>query len=270
MSGERDALLRFTLASASGPKSVELRIPAMAGVHPLVLEAGARDAPTLGETLPLLALQFVAQLDGAPLDLDRADAIARDAELMRGLLVRIRTLLETLRERGGVFVLCPRCGRWEAEVSMTALALTIATPLRSVFDGPFLALPALSLPPVTPARPNLERTARIRFELPSSRLGLGGPLSGGTLDEARFEPEEDVSSHDEAGWSRTGPGWRALARLSRAIQPSISAEQAEALPAIDFFFLDLLHDIAFRAPVRPDTAGRVRCESCASDFLPVR
>jgi hypothetical protein len=269
MSRDLGELLRFDVTSGSGPRAVDLRVPAMKGVHPLILEKSARDAAGLAATLPLLALQFVSRVDGAALDLDAADTLASDAVFTRALLVRIRTLLETLRERGGVYGLCPRCGTWETEIGMTALALTIASPLPGVFDGPFLAFPSLLSPAAAGPRPDIACAARMRFELPSARLGLEAPISGGTFDDG-VSDEEPREVAPETDPSRTGPGWQALTRLARAISPSLSLGAAESLPAVDFYFLDLLHYIAYRAPVAPDTAGRLRCPICRTEFLPVR
>jgi hypothetical protein len=271
MSRDLADLLRFDVTSASGPRAVELRIPVMEGVHPLILEKSARDAAGLAATLPFLALRFVSTVDGRALDLHAADELGGDAAFMRDLLVRIRTMLQTLCEQGAVFALCPACGMWEAELDFTALALTIASPLPGVFEGPFLAFPSLASPDGAAARPRIARAARIRFGLPSARLGIPGPLSGGVLKDVPFERVPQTAEEgDEPDASRTGPGWLALERLARAVDPSLSPEAAEALPAIDFFFLDLLHYVVYRAPVNSDTAGKVRCPRCGAEFLPVR
>ena len=87
------------------------------------------DANSLARVLPLIVTSFVERLDDDHLTLAHADQVAEDAALMRGLLVRIRTLLDTFREEGTVFALCPRCGLWEAEVGINAYALAIAAPL---------------------------------------------------------------------------------------------------------------------------------------------
>src|SRR5262249_23123868 len=142
MNAELESLLSVTLPSSAGPRDIRLKIPPMCHVHLLISDPVARDAAALGRKLPLMAMEFVASVDGKPLELPEANELAKDAELMRGMLLRIRTMLDTLREKGSVFVLCPGCRKWETEVSFTDYALTIAAPLPSTFDGPFLALPS--------------------------------------------------------------------------------------------------------------------------------
>jgi hypothetical protein len=238
----------------------------MADAHALILGEDARDAQTLAEVLPLIVLQFASTVDGTRPTLAAADALARDSEFMRGLLVRIRTLLETLRERGRAFVRCPGCDVWETEMPMTAFAIAIAVPLPSAFDGPFLVFPSLTGELWPGPRPAAPRASQIRFELPSAELGLPAPISGGVLRDLAVE-SDDV--YEKADGTFAGTGQRALTRLAAAIEPPLPESDADALPLVDVSFLDLLHFIAYRAPVNPDTRGILQCPRCATRFLPV-
>jgi hypothetical protein len=285
MSTELKSLLNFTLSSSTGPRAVELHIPTTLRVSGLFHEEDVvRDAHRLSMWLPNLALVFVASVDGKPLRFDQVETMLADVDFARGLLVRIRTLIDTLRERGKIYVLCPGCRRWETEVPITAYALGIAAPVPSAFEGPFLATPTLGSTTLNAAeRPPLPTAAQVRFELPNAHLGLSAPFRGGILEEVQPQPEElqlepDFVFDDEDDFdednpayvpNRSGPGWRALLRLSRAIQPPVSLETLEQLPAVDFFFLELMHYLVFVAPVRPDTVGLIRCDFCGARFLPI-
>jgi hypothetical protein len=298
MTAELETLLDVTLPSSRGPRRLELRMP------PTLLLSAAfseEDLPLdenwLALLLPNLALTFIRRVDGVRLRWDGLDDLVADAELMRGLLAHLKMVIEMLRERGHIFVRCPGCQTWETEVSFQAYALTIACPWPSAFEGPFFKLPALSSRTLLgSARAPLPRASQIRFELPSARLGLAAPFQGGVLGEVLHQPEEyqptprlvlEDDDEDEDGDGdededgdeddlsrvkplRRGPGWRALLRLSRAIDPPVSLEVLEQLPAIDFFFLDLLHFLVADAPVRADTPGKISCPSCGTVFLPVR
>ncbi len=237
-----------------------------------------RDAECLAELLPLVVMAFVERVDGAEVTLAEADVLAEDAELTRGLLVRIRTMLDALREQGAVFALCPFCGLWEAEVSVNAFALAIAEPLPSTFDGSFLAFPSMSTNLVAGPRPALPRAARFRVETPSLALGLAAPWRAGVLGQVEYldsdfeDPAwlDDPSLLDDDSPIRDGPTWRAMSRLAHALEPPLTDEQVDEMPCVDFFFFDLVQYLVERAPVRPDTAGLIRCQRCDKQFLPVR
>jgi len=287
MNGELKSLLRFTVRSTAGQRAIELRMPTMLRVSGLLHEEDvARDAHRLSMWLPNLVLVFVDRIDGEPLRFDQVEPLLHDAELARGLLIRIRTLLDTLRERGKIFVLCPGCQTWETDVPITAYALAISAPIPSTFDGPFLATPMLGKRENNSSeRPQSPCTTRVRFELPSAHLDLSAPIRSGVLTGVNVQPEEfepppalsyddddDETDQDDERYepNREGPGWRALLRLSRALEPSVSIEQLEQLPAVDFFFFDLLFYLTGIAPVGSDTPGRIECPNCGTKFLPVR
>lgn len=267
------ALLHAELAG----RSLELRIPEMEGIHPLILDPAARNPENLGATLPLFLLQFVVSADGAPLDLARATRLAADAALMRGVLDRVRSILETLRARGAFFALCPSCGRREVEMPLPDLVRATVGAEPRVFDGPFLALPVLSGELAEPARSaaSASRAARIRVETPSMRLGISSPVHSTALARVFDLPEDhptapdDEEEEEEFEFSHLGPGWRALLRLSRAVEPTTTAEVLEGLPVIDFFFLDLAYQLRYLAPLGSSAPARLRCPDCGTEFVPV-
>jgi hypothetical protein len=237
-------------------------------------------------------VSFVVAIDGRPMRWDWADDVVADAELIGAIVAGIRALLDTLRERGKVFVQCPGCRAWEVEVPFTAYALTIAAPIPSTLDGsrifPHLGATVMRGLP----RAQLPRTPRVRCVLPSAVLGLISPLEGAVLNRAEYlPPDEDGVDDDDDNDdgdddddddeneeeltdenirpNRSGAGWRAVRRLSRALEPALSIEDTERLPAIDFFFLDLVYYLIAFAPVRADTAGKITCRTCSTVFLPV-
>jgi hypothetical protein len=274
--------LRFT---ANG-RAVELRIPSLRRISGMLQEA--QDLPfridDLARSSWSLAMHFVAAVDARPMRWDLANSLVADAELIHEIFARIRTLLDTLRERGKVFVQCPGCRAWEVEVPFTAYALTIAEPIPSAFDG-YDLVPHLGAGMMRGSwRAKLPRTPRVRCVLPSSVLGLPSPIKGAVLNRANYHPDEkdeeviDDDDDDENEEdltdenirpNRSGAGWRAVVRLSRALEPALSIEDTERLPAIDFFFLDLVYYLIAFAPVRADTAGKITCGTCSTVFLPV-
>lgn len=172
-------------------------------------------------------------------------------------------------------------------MTVMGYALTISHPIPSTFDGPFLAVPWVGTRALRGlgGRVPFPRCARIRFEVPSGRLA--GALGEIEHQEEEFQPRaptqfnddddddenfDEEAEDDDTTWppDRNGPGWVALLRLSRAIEPPVTIEQLEALPATDFFFLDLLHFLIAKAPVKPRTAGLLTCPTCQAHFLPVR
>jgi hypothetical protein len=235
--------------------------------------------------LPNFLVRFVNRVGGQRLHYDRAHALAEDIAFTRAAIAEVRALLDTERERGKVWALCPGCRTWEAEMTFTAYALTIACPIPSTFDGPFLTVPSVATRTLLGyGRAPIRRAAQIRFEVPSGELA-------GILHELKHQPEEwqpppeppDSDDDDDKDFdeeaedddttfppSRDGAGWCALLRLSRAIEPAVTVEQLEALSAIDFFFIDLVHFLVAYAPVKADTPGKLTCPTCATVFLPVR
>lgn len=277
------ALLHVTVPSSTGPRELVLRVPRFADISGLLHEPGVpRNERLLAGWLPGTVLLFLDQLDGSEFVYDQLDPLLADAELVRGLLQRIRDLLDAVRERGRVFVSCPACKAWETEMTFTAYALTIAAPLPSTFDGPFFTIPTLGLPVhAPPRRPPIPAAHQIRFEMPCSVLGMSRRFRGGVLGQVGYVEGEDDPPPDEEeedfekplteasplAWGHVG--WRAAARLSQAIQPSVSTDVLGRMPAYDFFFLELLHYVTAVAPVKPDTAGKITCGSCSSVFLPI-
>jgi hypothetical protein len=80
-------------------------------------------------------------------------------------------------------------------------------------------------------------------------------------EPAEYDPEFE--------FSHCGPGYRAILRLVRALQPSHAAPELETMPAVDFFFYDLAYYLTHLAPVPTETPGRLKCKRCATEFLPV-
>lgn len=276
MRPELERWLRLELPTREGVRSVELRVPRMADVADLLGEDGERHVHVVAAWLPGFIQEMVHSVGAQAMSFELADQLAGDPDFARGLVRHTRTMLDTLRERGQVLALCPRCGLWEAELSIQAYALVAADPLPSAFDGPVWRSPWMGTPSLPGApRPHLPRAAAIRVVMPSAGLGLPGSLTQATLGEIRPQPEEHGSPRPgdddyDLDHARTGPGWRALLRLARALVPALDSEAADGLPLLDFLFLDLVHYLVDRAPVRPNSQAMVACPRCDMRFLPVR
>ena len=276
MSPELERWLRLELPTRAGARSVELRVPQMAAVADLLGEDGARHVHGVAAWLPGFIQEMVHSVGAQAMSFELADQLAGEPDFARGLVRHTRTMLDTLRERGQVHALCPRCGLWEAELSIQAYALVVTDPLPSTFDGPVWRSPWMGTPCLLgPQRPPLPRAAAIRVVMPGARLSLPGSVAQATLSEIRPQPEEHESAQPgeedyDLDQARSGPGWRALLRLARALVPALDSEAADGLPLLDFLFIDLVHYLVDRAPVRPDSRAAVTCPRCEMRFLPVR
>lgn len=255
-------------------RSIDLVLPAFSAVHPSIQEPRVRNAATLARVLPLMLLDHVVAVDDTPLDLRRADELATDAPLVQAIMSRVKQLFEERRKAGVILLLCPGCFNSEIEVTVDAYALALAAPIPSLFDGPFLEVPWLADALGYGVRPaGLQRAASVRVAVPSSCAGRPGQVTGGTLVHIEDEPGDHIKPPDEYDedfdFSHCGPGYRALLRLVRALEPRHPVEVLEQMPAVDFFFLDLAYYLTHLARIRADTPGRVRCNRCATEFLPV-
>ncbi len=288
MTPDLAAALVLELPSAPGPRRVELRIPAVLRMSRKLFDDGlAYDERRSWSRVPRLVFEFLHRIDGERPTNPESDALAADRTFVVPFLARVRDLIDMFRERGKVYAMCPGCRIWEPEITFTAYALIVNDGIPSSFRGPYLAPTTLASETLLADGPRpvaLPRAARIRFELPSKFLGLPAPIEGGILGPVVHQEGEDgwevdlFDDDDELDEddpdppykpTRNGPGYRALFRLSHAIEPAVTVEQIEALPCLDLFFLDLVHHLTVQAAVAADTPGALTCPTCATKFLPV-
>ena len=289
------AALDLELPSSTGLRRVELRIPSVLRTSRKLLDDGLPENEARSwSRVPGLVFELLDRIDGKRPSNPEVDALAADRTFVGPLLAHARDLFDTFRERGKVYALCPGCRTWEPEITFTAYALIVKGGIPSSFRGPYLAPTTLASKTLLAEgnRPvSLPRAARIRFELPSKFLGLSAPIEGGILgpvihqegedgwevdlfdDDDDDEGEDDELDEDDPDPpykpTRNGPGYRALFRLSHAIEPAVTVEQLEALPCLDLFFLDLVHHLTVQAAVAADTPGTLTCPTCATKFLPI-
>ena len=279
--------LVLELPSSAGPRRVELRIPSVLRTSGMLFD----DALPYNEQrswswVPGLVFEFLHRIDGERPTNPEADALALDRTFAVPFLAHVRDLIDTFRERGKVYAVCPGCRTWEPEITFTAYALLVKDGIPSSFQGPYLAPTTLASKTLLADGHRLvalPRAARIRFELPSRFLDLPASIDGGILglvvhQEADDGDDDDDDDDDEIDEddpdppykpTRNGPGFRALFRLAHAIEPAVTVEQLEALPCLDLFFLDLVHHLTVQAAVAADTPGALTCPTCATKFLPV-
>ena len=257
-------------------RAVELQMPRMADVADLLGEDTAPDAQVVAAWVPGFIQEMVCTVGPERMDFEQAERHAGDTDFVRALLLHTRSMLDTLRERGEIHALCPRCGLWEAQVLVQGYALLLAKPLPSTFDGPLWRSPWLgSVDLSAEPRPPLPRAARFRVIMPSALLGTAGPMAQAELGEIHAQPEEWLAAQPgEAGYdleeARSGAGWRALLRLGRALRPAPPSAALDDMPLLDFLFLDLVHYLVDRAEVPASVGGIVECPRCSMRFLPLR
>ncbi len=275
--------LDVTIPTPTGGRRFRLKIPSVLHVSGMLHDDGLPyDEKRSWSAVDLVVWTFVDRIDDEPLSFDAVDALVADRAVIAELLAHIRDLVDTYRERGKVYALCPGCRTWEPEITFTAYALIVKDGLLSSFQGPYLAPTTLASKTLLADGRRLvalPRAARIRVELPSKFLDLPAPFEGGTLGPLRHQRDEngvadDDDDDDDAPDApykptRNGPGYRALFRLSHAIDPAVTVEQLEALPCLDLFFLDLVHHLTVQAAVAADSPGALTCPTCATKFLPV-
>jgi len=266
---------------------VELRVPAYAEVFGLILEAHLRTPERMLVMMPAEFKRIIRSIDGAPVKIEDARQLYADAQAAGQIVAARNRLFETLAEQGRIFMQCPHCVKWEAEVSVTALTVALeAGPWPIVDQRMFLAVPSLAqhFPPRIRFA-QVHGTSRIRFDLPSTVIGLPGPINEGILTAAGHigdaselaawerwvKPWQGTPNHEQ--WRQEVPGFRAAVRLAAALANSgnqtaeINLETVLDMPVIDFHFLDNLHYLAQNASIRDVNKATVSCGLCGESCL---
>ncbi len=275
-----ESLRRLTLSVRGRSRDAALRVPTAGEILPLVIDPAVRSPSLVEESLVQELVSVIASLDGEPPTEEDARAIARaPEELARFAQVR-NALYDHLAAAGRAFARCPRCAA-DAEVDLPFFWLVLGLPPWSFFDrGILMHVPSLAnrLPPGR--RPPGPRATAIAYRYPADPALEGALRSLQTDDARRREAEawdrwvtpgiEDTEGHWH--WRVRVPGFRAIFRLSVAIDPSpdrssLSPEAVEALPIGAYLFLDLLHFATNNVDV-PAGRAEVACPSCQLRFLP--
>src|SRR5262249_9709106 len=131
----------------------------------------------------------VETIDGIGRTTKRRAALDADPAAVAAIFVKRREIYLQIRGAGRMYAQCPHCRQGEVEMSLLALFDTLGV-LRPETISAALAF---LLPPVSgngplgyiTKRPSFDYASRIRFELPTKRLGLPRVgLEGGVLERA--------------------------------------------------------------------------------------
>lgn len=243
------------------------------------------------EDLTYSVLDLIDTLDGEVPGLADAREICTSPVALAALLGARNRLWSDLRMAGRLLALCPHCGRRESSFGLETLALVLRHPPPPLFsaDGLFLEVPALA-----ERRPHGTRlaqvpsAARLRGLLPSGRLALEPSTAEAVLRSIdtedgrkreaaawdRWAPPDAIPPPERSHWLRALPGFRAILRLSVALESldgatDVTPERVEALSLADFLFLDAAYDLTHHVDQpRPD-ALVATCEDCGGAYLPL-
>lgn len=280
------ALLQVTISLGGSDRLVELQIPTVRQIVPLILPPERRTAGQLGNRLATELLAVVENVDGKPIDRALSETICADGAALSVLLRARGHAFSALSERGRVYALCPHCRSHETEFTVLALVAGLEEGPWPVTDPEGLvAVPALAtLRPLGGRPKDLARAAGIRVRMASAECGLNAGVESAVLGEIATETDAEawrtwapsgVEQPDERYyWRYRNPGFRALLRLGVALREidgniNVTPAALEPLPIVDYFFLDNAYYLTHNVPVR---AGQldIRCEACGGIFLPVR
>jgi hypothetical protein len=270
------------------PVPVILRLASFADIAPFTREPLGQDQRARMSALRLALALDIASFDNKSMRLSYADRIMADPPAHAAILKKRNSLYERGRAAGHVWAQCPHCENGEVKLSLVGYTTRLGheAPYLSAADPAFLLPPSLSVGHAAGSRPSgAALAARIRFELPTSVIGMGRPtlLTGGKLgtidpgQEAaawqRRTPDDVEPPEDRVWWRRGNPCFRAALALSVAVsqfdrgdKPSL--EKMVQLAAIDIYFLDALYffthfvDVATHAPAD-------ECPACGKPFFPV-
>jgi hypothetical protein len=278
---------RFVLNGRPGEAG--LRIPRTGDVLTLILEEPNRTRHFADLNLPVEIMRLIGSLNGRPICWKDAKEINDQPEALGAILAARNRLYDLLYEQGRAYFLCPHCGSWEAEFGLSVYALGLNASPWSFFEQGVLMLPPLSatLWPNGSRPADFTTSSRLRFELPTRRVGISSSASGGVLGSLdldtglhreaaawnRWSPEGKERPPERFDWRYANPGFRAMLRLAVALEridavDEITPETVGRLPIPDFLFLDVLYYLSHNVDVPPDTRLNIACEECGCRFLP--
>ncbi|PWT95570.1 MAG: hypothetical protein C5B55_01120 [Blastocatellia bacterium] len=280
-----ESLFHVRILFQGRDRDIELRVPEYEEVFALILPPEHRSPERMSVMFPAEFKRLIKSMEGSSIDIEHARAIYADSQAAGQLVASRNRLFETLAEQGLIYMQCPHCLSWEAEVSVTALTTALqAGPWPIIDQRLFLAVPSLAqhFPKFLRTR-QFPYSSRIRFQLPSTVVGIPAASRSGVLGYAdaqhgameraawqRWTPSE-VSGREQ--WREDVSGFHAALRLSVALQyldgvsGEITPEAVLQMPAIDFYFLDNLHYLAHNVAITDEIKVSVRCEKCGQTFV---
>jgi hypothetical protein len=279
----------FALPLAGSIRRASLRMPQLEEMLLFWLPASTQDASRAAVLFPAEIERVLDTLDGHSVDIATARSIFADPAAFAAYLQARNLLLEAGNDSGVLFAQCPHCRQWEADLTPLALAVGLHCAFwPTVEANRFLSVPALASDLMRPQRPGADvLTSRLRFELPSARLGLEAPIRGGAFSTdgvdaraAAFDAQREAlrRSGDDAydDWDGEFAGARALVRLCAVLADldgdagKVSLERIAALALSDFIFVDNAYYLTHHLAVPDDSPLRLTCPRCSGRFVPVQ
>ncbi len=269
-------------------REVELRVPAFREIFPLILAPEHRTPDRMAVMFPAEFKRLIKSMEGGGLEVEHARALYADPQAAGQIVAARNRLFETIAEQGLTYLQCPHCFNWEAEVNVTALTTALqAGPWPIIDQRLFLAVPSLAqhLPRFSRKR-RQPCSSRIRFQLPSSVIGLPAASRSGVLGDAdaqdgaleraawkRWTPSTELDKTGREQWREDVTGFRAALRLTAALKyldglsGEIAPEAVLQMPATDFYFLDNLHYLMHNVDITDEAKATIRCGRCGQPFL---
>jgi hypothetical protein len=255
-------------------RAFEIRLPRLADVLSLWMPLHLRADPMIGDLLRASETRrFTVGPGGRPVDLALARRIrANDDTAYRA--ARDQALADAT-DSGSVFVGCPHCAVWEAQLSPLAIAVALHTkfwPQVDIADD--LAVPALAAAVTRHIDPRAAPPAGDLWVIFPDRPGRQRRLDM-TGVAARYQARVAESAalfagpSDTEDWSAESVGWEALLRLATLVGRDETLAEIAGMRLADFLFLDLVYYLSHMAPV-PADATPLTCELCGGVFVPVR
>ena len=283
-----DDWFELTVVFGGKPVPVILRMASFADIAPFTREPLGQNERARTSTLRLALAYEVASFDNQSMRLSYADRIMADPKAHAEILKKRNALYERGRAAGRIWAQCPHCKNAEVQLSLLGYSTRLGreAPYLVAADPAFLLPPSLSIDQVAGSRPDgAALAARIRFELPTSVIGMGRPTlpTGGQLGtiaadrEAaawqQWAPNDVEPAEDRVWWRRGNPCFRAAVALSVAVSKfdrggKPTPERIAQLAAIDVYFLDALYFFTHFVDVARYTPAD-ECPTCGKSFIPV-
>lgn len=238
-----------------------LRVPTFARIASFTYDPFVLGHPSRVTACKLALLEHVETFEGRALRLSDVDRIVAQPLAHASILQKRNELYERGRHAGVAWALCPHCREGEVRLSLSSYLTRLGAepPCVVAADPVHLLPPSLSSTHEPGERPaGAALAARIRFELPSSRLAIRPPKSPargvlGTIDPKReaaawerWAPEGEPQPEDRSWWRRGNECFRAAVALSVAVTELDEGRRASPgliveLPVFDVYFLDALY-----------------------------
>lgn len=258
---------------------IELRVPAAGEVIPLFLDFDLRVESMIKATLMVELQGVIDTIDGELPTEDQIREIIADAEALAQVLHVRRGLYNFLAEQGRALAFCPYCPNRSVEIDLLFYWTGLRLPPWDFFDhGILMNPPSLASQLPSGDRPaSLACASRLAYNYPSVPP-LNGFLDSLQTPEARareelawrqWAPTGTARPEGKSHWRQNNTGFRAILRLSVALDPPASPSQVEDMPIGAFLFLDLLHFAANNVDVTDPDRLQVKCSNCERYFLPV-